>query len=352
MKTIIPFFTLLLLLLSCQKKTEETCLRYSSFDVVQSLSAEEIALDTILFRYPFRVRIHEDIAVVLDLHNADHFLHAFSYPDWKHIVSFGSRGQAPEEMLSAETIRIVSPDSIWALDANKMEITRWRVDKANKIATREEAVLLDKQLIRTLDFCLSDSGFIVPDYTGDNRYCRVNRNGDLSDAYEIIPTEVSYTDIARPALAQAWRSFIDYLPTKQLLVMVTQLGEVIEVYDLKNGTKKLIYGPGGEPEFQIHGGESIPTGIMGFSDVKITDKYIYAVFHGRSFKAILEAYKRGEEPEDGGRYLYLFDHAGHPVAKYVLDHAVYSIDVNEATGTILATDVNSDVPVIQYKIPR
>ena len=36
----------------------------------------------------------------------------------------------------------------------------------------------------------------------------------------------------RPALAQAWRSFIDYNPDNGILAMATQLGEAIEIYNL------------------------------------------------------------------------------------------------------------------------
>ncbi len=41
-----------------------------------------------------------------------------------------------------------------------------------------------------------------------------------------------------------------------------------------------------EPEFKVSDGYGMPTGIMGFSDVQVTDDAIYAVFHGTSFKEI------------------------------------------------------------------
>ena len=63
-----------------------------------------------------------------------------------------------------------------------------------------------------------------------------------------------------------------------------------------------------------------------------------------------QAYQRGEDIEDGGRYIYVFDLKGNPVRKYVLDHAIYGIDVDEDTGTILATDVNSNDPILSFKI--
>ena len=89
---------------------------------------------------------------------------------------------------------------------------------------------------------------------------------------------------------------------------------------------------------------------MGFSDIKVTDKHIYAVFQGVKFKEMLAASQRGKEPEDGGRFIYVFDLQGNPVQKYTLDHAIYGIDVNEETNTIVATEVGSDDPIIEIKM--
>lgn len=336
-------------LISCNKK-KITNPRYTSFPDEKALRAQVISLDTALFRYPFRITVKDSIALVLDLHNADHFFHAFSYPDWKHIVSFGKRGEGPEEMQSGEKVQFNSPDSVWILDANKMEITRWSISRANHSAKRAEAIKLDKALVRTLDFCKTNSGFLTTNYLGEFRYNEVSNEGKLTKSDGYIPTETDYEEISLPALAQAWRTFIGYNPNNGILAMVTQLGEVLEIYDLKNKTHSVFYGPQGEPRFRIVEGDYVPTGIMGFSDIKVTDKYIYAVFHNRSFKEIGEAYKRGENPESGGRYIYVFNLKGEPVKKYTLDHAIYGIDVNEQTGTIFATDVNHDEPLLEFRI--
>lgn len=69
--------------------------------------------------------------------------------------------------------------------------------------------------------------------------------------------------------------------------MVTQLGEVLEVYNLKDSTEVIRIGENGEPKFKIFEGYGIPSGIMGFSDVQVTDNAIYAVFHGTTFKEIV-----------------------------------------------------------------
>lgn len=90
----------------------------------------------------------------------------------------------------------------------------------------------------------------------------------------------------------------------------------------------------------------VPAGIMGFSDVQVTDSAIYAVFHGTTFKEI--AKQNGRLP-DGGKYIYVFSLKGEPLCKYVLDHYIYGIWVDETTKTIMATDVNNDQPIVKFR---
>ena len=139
-------------------------------------------------------------------------------------------------------------------------------------------------------------------------------------------------------------------PRNGVLAAVTQLGEVLEVFNLKDSTHVVRIGPHGEPEFKISQGYGIPTGIMGFSDVQVADSAIYAVFHGRSFKEIAQNVQQGVYLPDGGRYIYVFSLTGEPLCRYVLDHYVYGISVDEQKGIILATDVNKDDPIIEYSM--
>lgn len=337
-------------IISCTDSPGTRYPRYSTFPNEKAISARVIDLDTVFFRYPFRVAVKDSIAIVMDLHNTDYFFHAFTYPNWKHIVSFGKRGEGPEEMLSAETFRFNSPDSIYALDANKMQISRWAVSAENYSATRQEVIQLDKSLVRSLDFYATDSCFLIPDYLGEHRYWQVDYSGKPIKSIGKIPSETVLTQEIRPALAQAWRSFIDYNPHNGIFAMVTQLGESIEIYNTKENTHTVLYGPNGEPQFKNVKGEGFPTGIMGFSDIVVTDQHIYSVFQGVRFKDKLASYQQGKKPEDGGRYIYVFDLKGNPIQKYILDKPIYGIDVNEKEKTIIATCVESDEPIMEFKI--
>ena len=115
---------------------------------------------------------------------------------------------------------------LWTLDSNKSELTRFGFALSGDSLFRQEAVNLDKDILRALDFVMcEDSTFIIPDYSGDNRFCKVCRDGKLMHKFGVIPTvDEDALQNARPALAQAWRSFIDYNPRSGILAVATQLG--------------------------------------------------------------------------------------------------------------------------------
>lgn len=322
---------------------------YTDFPVSRELKATTIPLDTALFRYPFRIKVMGNKAAVMDLHGTDHFVHLFHYPGFRYMASCAERGESPKEILSTENIHWQS-NSLWVLDSNNSKLTRFGFALSGDSLLREETVKLDKDFLRCLDFTLyNDTTFIIPDYSGDNRFCFAGRSGRLLHKMGNIPSsDEAAMERARPALAQAWRSFIHYNPRNDVLAAVTQLGEVLEIYNMKDSTHIVRTGPHGEPEFNISEGYGIPTGIMGFSDVQVTDSAIYTVFHGRSFKEI--ARQPLNKPIDGGKYIYVFSLKGEPLKRYVLDRYIYGIYVDEERGIITATDVNSDEPIVDFRM--
>ena len=351
LKNNIGFMFLLFIFTTCSSNPKgrgENVLSYSGFPREKELKGEIIELDKAIFRYPFRIRIDGDKAIIMDLHGYDSYGHLFQYPSFQYLSSFGKRGDSPTDMLSMENLRF-NNHQVWSLDANKSELTRFDFTSAGDSLLREKVIALDKDIIRALDFTFyNDTIFFIPDYLGDSRFIKVDFSGKLIEKAGVIPTlNETFLQKARPALAQAWRSFVDYNPHNGILAAVTQLGDVVEIYNLKDSTHMVLIGKHGEPEFEISDGYGIPTGIMGFSDVQVTDDAIYAVFHGTSFKDI--ARQNGRLP-DGGKYIYVFSLKGEPFCKYVLNHYVYGIWVDEVTKTIIATDVNSDQPLVKFSL--
>ena len=330
---------------SSKKNNEETA--YKDFPQEKELKAETIVLDTAIFKFPFRVQIEGDRAVVMDLHNADYYVHLFEYPSFRYLTSVAKRGESPTDMLSVDKILYLNR-RVWTLDSNKRELTGFLLSSSNDSLLRDEVVTLGEDVLRPLDFTIyDDTTFITTDYTGENRFCWVNHKGKLLRKTGTIPTiNEEALKSAKPALAQAWRTFIDYNPKNGVLAAVTQLGEVLEIYNLKDNTRVTLVGENGEPKFKIAEGYGVPTGILGFCDVKVTDNAIYAVFDGTTFKELIQS--QGKAP-DGGKYIYVFSLKGEPLCKYTLDRHLNGIWVDETTKTIIGTDVNNDQPIVRFR---
>src|SRR5690606_3408250 len=147
-------------------------------------------------------------------------------------------------------------------------------------------------------------------------------------------------------LAQAWRSFISYNPNHGILAMATQLGQVIEIYDLKK--ERVVERIGldeGAPRFENRGGYAVPTGIMGYSDVHVGQEHIYTLFWSTSFEEIR---KRPEDRMKGGLFVHVYDIKGKPVRNYVLDRHITGFHINESSGRMIGLDVNINQPVVVY----
>lgn len=343
---ILIYFIATLFFCGCNFLAREVYPRYADFPEVITLSqAKSISCDSVYLRYPYRVEINGSLAVILDLHPDSCFLHAFTYPEWRYVTSFGVRGEGPEDILSAERVRISSPDSVWVLDSNRCQITRWRISNGN--AERVEEIPLDDRLIRTLDFCKTADGFLVTDYTGNYRYHVLDQYGKIKQSVGSIPTEKNIPDENSMALAQAWRSFMDYNPKNGVLAIVTQLGEVVELFNLKTGEHHVCYGPGGEPVFSIAQSEAIPKGIKGFNDVVVSDSCIYTVFDGISFKDRIREFRSGKKQPEGGKYVYVFGFDGKQKERIELFNSAFGLSVLE--GELLTTSTDADVPLYVYQ---
>ena len=310
-----------------------------------------IPLDTALFRYPYRLRVNEDRVVIEDLHGVDHFFHLFTYPDFHYLSSLGQRGQGPEEMITVDDCRWLGK-SFWGLDNIKSELVRWDFDESRTQMLRKERVKLDKATFRAFDFVFyRNSSVLIPNFSGDTRFCEVNKDGKLIKKWGVIPTENQEALKEMPhAFGQGWSSFIDYSPKSGTLVAVTQLGEVMEIWNTKKNFHQVIRGKLGEPKFKMTQDYAIPSGIKGYNDVQVTERAIYAIFAGLSYKEMIGKTQKGINVPEGGRTVRVFSLEGEPLKEYKLDHSVSGIWVDEQAGRMWALDVNSDEPLVEYSI--
>lgn len=315
------------------------------------LKGEGFILEDELMRYPFRIRQSGKYLYVLDLHGEEHFCHIYNKEKLTHIASFAKRGNGPKEVLQAINLHVLSNDSIYLFDTGKKEISLWDFSEEDTTMILKQTYKMKDDIILSSNctWC-SDTTFFFTDKSGENRILKCNRDGEIIDRIGRIPIKREIDKTMNGILARAWNSYLNFNPEVQILAIATQLGDVFEIYNIKNNTYRVIYGPKGEPEYKVsRDGYSIPTGIMGYGDIQVTSKYIYAVFNGRSFKEIM---KDPQNTPQGGENLLVYDHNGAPICKLKLDHSISGIHIDEESGIFWATDVNSEEQIVLYEIPK
>lgn len=342
-KKLNTFLLFVLVCSACSMKNRKE--HQSLFDETVPLSTlrQQEERDDVYMRYPYRVRLDDSLLYVMDLHAPEAYCHQFTYPDLAYIRSFAVRGNEPKTFLAADNMRLDKDGHLSILDANRHLIAHIDTDDGTLLA--EWA--LPPDLIRTLDFvALNESLFIVPDYTGSYRYSLVGKNGSIVRNVGEIPKDKKEKS-SGVALAQGWRAFIDYNERNGVLAMATQLGQVLEIYDVPNDTiVSVAVGECGRPVFDNRSGYAIPNGIMGYGDVQVGDKYIYVLFWGTSFEEI----RKGESLLEGGNLVEVFDLKGNPVLQYQLDRNISGFFIVEEEQKMIALDVNSDQPIVEYEL--
>lgn len=333
----------LIIAVSCSESTAPVF----RFDQEINLTGKTVPVtDAVHLRYPFRIRQGNSLLYILDIHSPDLYCHTFSYPQMALVNSFALKGNGPEEFLRVENIRLDQKGKIYLLDANKNAVSIYN-SSGDSLCKR---INLSEKLIRCLDFALiNDSLFAIPDYSGKFRVNIVDFNGDIVRQLFTTPTkkrnEPAISDIV---LAQAWRSFIDYNPENGVLAMATQLGQVIEIYNLNTEeTINIVYGTYGEPEFATQDAYAVPNGIMGYSNIHVAKDKIYALFWGTSFKDIRKSPMNRTE---GGNMIHVFNLKGEPIIQYTLDRHITGFRINEQKNILLGLDINNDQPIVEYQL--
>ena len=322
-----------------------------TFPVTEELQGRVIPIDSVFFRYPYRLEVRNDRVVIEDLHGPDHFYHLFTYPEFRYLSSFGQRGEGPEEMQTVDGF-FWNGQTLWALDNIKSELVRWELSDSRDKMLRKERIKLDKATFRALDIVpFQNNSFLIPNYSGDTRFCEVDRKGKLLKKWGKIPTDKSKLLEQNPnVFGQGWRSFIDYSFQSGILVAATQLGEVLEIWNTQRGTYQIIKGELGDPKFEIVQSYAIPSGFRGYNDVHVTERAIYGIYNGVPMKEVMLAYQKGKPLPEGGRTVRVFGLDGKPLKEYKLDHSVSGIWVDEKLGKMWALDVNSDDPIVEYTL--
>ena len=67
-------------LISCSGSPDSLYPRYTTFPDEKTVATQETSIDSVFFRYPYRVTVRDSVAIIMDLHNDSHYFYAFTSP--------------------------------------------------------------------------------------------------------------------------------------------------------------------------------------------------------------------------------------------------------------------------------
>ncbi len=331
MKRVVFFglFALSVFLASCSGD------RPVKFPETVTVVTRQLDFDSVYMKYPYRVRLSGSTLYVMDLHPREFYCHAFRYPSMQFIRSFAHKGKAPDELSSIGNIAVGEDEKVYILNSYGRKMYTYDLEDGHINPLTE----LPEEMLFYFDFELyNDSTFIFSDFYGKTRLFLVDRNGNITRTVGSIPAKENAGNIPEAALGSAWRAYVGYNPRNGIAALATQFGEVLEIYNLRDNSNRTVVGMGGKPKCSFKGNSAAPIGILGYSDIFVGDKHIYALFWGHPYEKILN----GEITVEGGSYIHVFDLKGNPVRRYELDQHITGFTVNEATGELIGTDVDNE----------
>ena len=336
-----PTFLILMILffVSCKNNPQEV--------QQANLQGENLSLDkSILLGSPFKVRISGSFLFILDNKAPNgYFVNIYSYPDLRYIVSAGAHGEGPEELLGAGSLD-VDERFLYLFDISKARLFKYALDDLKEeMNSPKEIIQFPNQLIPVLAYAKTSAGFMFLQFSPEGGwFIETNEQGEIMEKKEKMPFyNRNYKALSDPRFIPAlWQSYLDFDEREKIAVAATQLGEVLEVYSIKKDTILVSVGKGDLPGLlQIPSGFSIGK-VTGFSDVKIADHKIYAVYSGADRKELMEAHQKGLTVPNGGNYLLVYNKEGEMTHRYPLDRFVSSIDIDLKKRLIIAIDPNNE----------
>jgi hypothetical protein len=327
-------------LAGCNK--DNRIVTYSSFPAEETLHLEQIELpDTAYMKLPYRMAQSGNLFFIMDLRASEYHVQCYSYPDFKYLKSLFYYGQGPDDFFQLYSIQCTG-DTLFAYDLSIRKLACIALNELNVAQPTVKSVKYSTDL-GFLSGCVKINNYFYLNATSlinGGRIVKLDRDGNLLSSFGEIRLD-NNDEVDNPT-AQAWNSHV--AGNEDILVSVTQFGEVMDIYYLKENRRQVtVKGKGGDPVFQKRQNAGVADGIYGFECVAVTKTHIYAVYNG-------EKVSGSHEYRIGGQYIYVYDYNGNPVKKITLDKFIACIYIDEAESMLYALNVNEDQQLFKVKL--
>ena len=343
------YFSLLLLLFSCSK-TDKLKSTYESFPNSKSLKGTVVNFNESFFLPQFISYIDNRLVILDNWKNKA--IHIFDLNTQKRLGSGGIIGSSSGEVLSAWTITNIDNKSFWVYDLTQGKLVNFNIDSVIKSTDYHPT----KQIKFSTDsmhcyfpILLNDSLIVSPSYSKNGRIAYLNKNGKLIKSIGAYPLDL-FKGGANRINSQAYQSAITSNPSQNKIALAARYADQIDVFKSSGEELFTIIGPDRFiPEYKLTTVfnnpvvQFSPKSRFGYLYMQSTDKYIYALYSGRSRKDF-------PGKANFGQSIHVFDWDGNPIKEYKLDQDIFAFAINEKENTLYAIQHYPKSQVVKFSL--
>lgn len=351
MKNAIIITLITIALTGCQfHEKKET---YTDFSQVDSLGATERALPIPLGN-PNEILILENAFVIKD-DKTDFLLHYFNLQSQSHIGSFIRKGNGPTEETMIQSIASdKGNDLIYKTQEGLKRLTFENTNNTTKITDKWDVPIdfltvaypLSKSKVLGWNYTMHSNEFLIYDPLSDTF-------NDLGNGFNLSQPKLTLEENHR------------LLGNKQMTVKSDgslfatsyMALPMVRIFDTHTGSlvKEMISVPSYDfPHALLNKSatrEDKQQLVENYYRITSTENFIYALYSGKTKGELYPGMFSGDFVlPDFGNEIHVWDWAGNPIKKIILDHHVFSFDVNAKDDFLMAITVNNPGKLYVYSL--
>lgn len=341
---------LIIFILSCTKHNEVTPTSIFTDSTHIKGKVTNVNLDNI--NLPVRAIMIDSFLILKDLKAKAYNFHIINIHKEKLIKSFGKAGRGPKEIEIPLGFNINSRKgrNINTYARTKKKLFCFNIDSLLQNDQYEPCLVKRFKGNYLTPVLLQNNQFISTGPFEKGRY-RISDSSLKSHNFKYnYPNDPDKSNVPRPTKSMVYQGNYALQPHGKYFAFAAGSCGVIEIFESKDETvEKIKNHHFYNPDYHVTSEKEMRAPINakknrnGFVDLCATQKYLYALFSGRTFWEYRKKFAYGKD-------VLVFDWKGNPIMHYKLDKAVRCIGVDKTNSLLYAYAALPEPSILKYSL--
>lgn len=312
------------------------------------LEHESVEIENLMIGFAGGVKQVDSFLVILDYKN-NAFFHLVNTERMQYDGSFGLKGDGPLDFLHPSDIIRYTSHSLCCYDLMKRTVSELKFYNDSIFFN---TIMKCDTLMNFNVLPVKNNNFIGVGLYQDSMFKIINRKGRITKGYFSYPyKDETEAKIHANVRGMAYQGPMDINPSQNKLVYATSYAKQLYFFSVEEDKMRLIkeikesypqYIPDTSQGVSIVYDKKAP---FGFTDVVTTDKFVYALYSGKSFE------EYGLQDSEGDNLL-VYNWQGELIRTYKLDVDVSCICVDDRDKIMYAITNNPDPLIVKFVIEK